>query len=348
MQDKYFKCFKCKYHNNFYDIPVETKGRKCKRCHIFNYFNYHKKKKRNNYNNRNNYRKNKNTFLKASRNRLQKYNNSINIFNNHRTSRNQDTEPDSYISLNRYFNNYDNNIDNESESDRNDNFNEFNFLNPPNFYNESESNNYGLNIISFNQINNINNDYHFQNYIDNDNILNNYHNAIEESNNNIIKISWLKKENFTQDIIKKYGEDYICSICLEKIKDKEEINITKCNHIFHYNCIEKSINKNILNCPNCRTNLRTGRKNVNRNYFEINNSIERERNNNNIIEYNNNNNRINMIHNNDINENINNIINLIKNNKIIQIGLLLIVIIVIILFLQNVQYIEEKLLQIEI
>ena len=35
--------------------------------------------------------------------------------------------------------------------------------------------------------------------------------------------------------IDNYGKDYKYSICLENLKD--EIHITKCEHIFHYKCI---------------------------------------------------------------------------------------------------------------
>ena len=45
----------------------------------------------------------------------------------------------------------------------------------------------------------------------------------------------MKKEKLTQKIIDNYGKDYKCSICLENLKD--EIHITKCEHIFHYKCI---------------------------------------------------------------------------------------------------------------
>jgi hypothetical protein len=69
----------------------------------------------------------------------------------------------------------------------------------------------------------------------------------------------VKKEKLTQKIIDNYGKDYKCSICLENLKD--EIHITKCEYIFYYKCIVTAIKKNINECPNCRSNLRTGKKN---------------------------------------------------------------------------------------
>lgn len=45
-----------------------------------------------------------------------------------------------------------------------------------------------------------------------------------------------------------------CSICLETFKKGDKISITKCNHIFHKNCINVwFINKKI--CPLCKNNL---------------------------------------------------------------------------------------------
>ena len=54
-------------------------------------------------------------------------------------------------------------------------------------------------------------------------------------------------------------------------------NIAKCKHIFHYKCTEDAINNNILDCPNCRCDLKTGKKkkviNSNRNINLFNNNI---------------------------------------------------------------------------
>ena len=73
-----------------------------------------------------------------------------------------------------------------------------------------------------------------------------------------IKYKWLKKEKMTKKYIDKNKEGYECTICLEKIKLNEDINILKCSHIFHYKCIEELINHNNNKCPNCRADLKTG------------------------------------------------------------------------------------------
>jgi hypothetical protein len=47
-----------------------------------------------------------------------------------------------------------------------------------------------------------------------------------------------------------------CSICLDSIKNKNEIYITNCKHCFHKKCFYKFIRyRGNRNCPNCRQNL---------------------------------------------------------------------------------------------
>ena len=72
--------------------------------------------------------------------------------------------------------------------------------------------------------------------------------------------SWLKKEKLTEELMNKKKEGYECSICLENIKINEDINILKCGHIFHYKCIEELLDHNDNKCPNCRSDLKTGEK----------------------------------------------------------------------------------------
>ena len=45
-----------------------------------------------------------------------------------------------------------------------------------------------------------------------------------------------------------------CSICLENYNNKDNIIKLKCNHQFHFNCINSWIEKNEC-CPICRTAL---------------------------------------------------------------------------------------------
>jgi len=117
-------------------------------------------------------------------------------------------------------------------------------------------------------IHNFNQDNHHinMNYMGNNSLNQNYyHNNI--INDNRILYSWLKKEKFTNEAMNKYGNDNICPICLEAFKINEDIHISKCNHLFHYKCIETSITKNTKDCPMCRCNLQDGTKKqiINRN-----------------------------------------------------------------------------------
>ena len=67
---------------------------------------------------------------------------------------------------------------------------------------------------------------------------------IKRFNNNF---QYIKKcENFNEDI---------CSICLQ-IEENDNFIKTKCNHVFHYSCMENWI-KSIENpnCPNCKENF---------------------------------------------------------------------------------------------
>jgi hypothetical protein len=258
MVDRYFQCYKCHYHNNFYDIPFHIKGKKCKKCHSFNIFKYHKKNQRNNFGHII-----KKQFFKPPKkqgNRLRNINhfNNINLYNDNSYS----LIPSSIINNNTnniLLNNNNNNLyeDDNFNYNYNHNYNDnnndepFSYDNPSNHISEL---NYHIqfNFNSLNQINQINN---------------NINNNVELVDNNINKISWLKKESAGKSFIKKYGKDCTCSICLETIKLKEDINITKCNHIFHYECIEKSINEHGLDCPNCRSNLKDGSKKSIDNYL---------------------------------------------------------------------------------
>ena len=43
-----------------------------------------------------------------------------------------------------------------------------------------------------------------------------------------------------------------CSICLEEYKKNDQVFVSKCNHIFHKNCITSWLNINNRTCPLCR------------------------------------------------------------------------------------------------
>jgi hypothetical protein len=45
-----------------------------------------------------------------------------------------------------------------------------------------------------------------------------------------------------------------CSICLEEYKKNDNINVLKCNHIFHNNCLKMWLLNNNT-CPLCRWSL---------------------------------------------------------------------------------------------
>ena len=45
------------------------------------------------------------------------------------------------------------------------------------------------------------------------------------------------------------------SICLDKFNDNDEILLTKCNHIFHKDCINKWIIDYNIKCPICKEKI---------------------------------------------------------------------------------------------
>ena len=314
MVHKYFQCFRCKYHNHFNNIPNYVKGKCCRRCHTFNYFNYHPRKNNNNHNNY----KNKNINNLTARTNKQNYtlprntNNTMNsnfirnensngiLLNQIGTSLFNYNQEDSFtFDNNSFFSNSgeEDEFGFSNTTDSNSRYNNFD-LTGIRLYNNSIFNNNDR----LSNINQFGSNYLYNNNFDrplNNNILNIINSDNENENNNILysynykKISWLNKEKFTEDKIKKYGNNEQCSICLENFKLNNEIYITKCNHIFHYKCIEEALNKDISDCPNCRSNLKTGEKkrvvNVNNNINYLNNYNNYQRYNNftNIIERNN-------------------------------------------------------------
>ena len=153
MRNKYFKCFRCHFHNHFY-IPNSIKGKKCKKCKTFNYFNYFKKRN-NNQRNKNNQSRRPNLFF---RNNIPNRRNILGNINNNMINRNQQREQ--YIPLIPFLDG------NESDNNNNDDF-------PQN----------NLQIFSLNNENN----FAFNNIINYINVNNNY------SNNNNINDNFFRK-----------------------------------------------------------------------------------------------------------------------------------------------------------
>ena len=46
----------------------------------------------------------------------------------------------------------------------------------------------------------------------------------------------------------------ICSICLEKFTEKSDVSSTPCGHLFHSNCLSRSLVTTKNECPQCRAN----------------------------------------------------------------------------------------------
>lgn len=53
-----------------------------------------------------------------------------------------------------------------------------------------------------------------------------------------------------------YDTEESCSICLSECsKDANVLFRTKCNHVFHIECIENCFTNKIYKCPKCRSKL---------------------------------------------------------------------------------------------
>jgi hypothetical protein len=46
-----------------------------------------------------------------------------------------------------------------------------------------------------------------------------------------------------------------CSICFDDFEENDDVSILKCNHLFHYKCINKWLMENKTTCPICRKNF---------------------------------------------------------------------------------------------
>ncbi|CAJ2648335.1 unnamed protein product [Trifolium pratense] len=59
--------------------------------------------------------------------------------------------------------------------------------------------------------------------------------------------------------VSKSEEKIDCVVCLSKIKEKEEIMVLKCKHVFHRDCLDKwfRFKYNNTTCPLCRISVAT-------------------------------------------------------------------------------------------
>ena len=65
-------------------------------------------------------------------------------------------------------------------------------------------------------------------------------------------ISNIKKETKDHIVINKDFENNECIICLEPMIINEKVKILECGHMYHYDCINKWIEKKgEINCPLC-------------------------------------------------------------------------------------------------
>ena len=65
-------------------------------------------------------------------------------------------------------------------------------------------------------------------------------------------ISNVKKETKDHIVINKDFENNECIICLEPMIINDRVRILRCGHMYHYDCINKWIEKKgEINCPLC-------------------------------------------------------------------------------------------------
>ena len=65
-------------------------------------------------------------------------------------------------------------------------------------------------------------------------------------------VSNIKKETKDHIVINKDFENNECIICLEPMVINDKVKILECGHMYHYDCINKWIEKKgKINCPLC-------------------------------------------------------------------------------------------------
>ena len=69
----------------------------------------------------------------------------------------------------------------------------------------------------------------------------------------------IKNINVTDDFIQKLNSNNrTCVICQENYKIGEKVGLTKCNHLYHHECIKEWLTKQCITptCPTCRHDCR--------------------------------------------------------------------------------------------
>ena len=245
MQKKYFKCYFCKTGNS-HTVPIEQKGKECRCCQAYNYF----------FNNNNTQNNNNKNYINKNQNN-NKYHNNDTQYNNQ--NHNGKYYNKKYFKKKKANNNYGSNNNSFRNENNRRNNNQLSYLNSL------------INRIFLNDNLNSNNDQRSVININRNNFThhNSHNNDIKEEKK-IIKYSWLKLEKLSEELKNKKKEDYECTICLDIIKLNQDINILKCGHIFHYKCMESLIDHHLNCCPNCRCDIKTGKKQANHQINEIN------------------------------------------------------------------------------
>ena len=82
--------------------------------------------------------------------------------------------------------------------------------------------------------------------------------GIDNENENLKRTITYMLKNYPKDIICKKIIGNKCSICLEEFKFSDKLLFTSCYHIFHKECLDKSIDTGIYNCPKCRFEISSG------------------------------------------------------------------------------------------
>jgi hypothetical protein len=58
------------------------------------------------------------------------------------------------------------------------------------------------------------------------------------------------------DLDEDEDQDEICSICLVEFEGEDAVSkLRRCEHVFHFNCIEQWLERNQFSCPLCRSLL---------------------------------------------------------------------------------------------